>query len=55
LMEINDRVGYGTISFKYRIKFSKTFFDFLIEYIFDPILKNTPIENNDWLYVSKLK
>jgi hypothetical protein len=55
LMEINDRVGYGTISFKYRIKFSKTFFDFLIEYIFDPILKNTPIENNDWLYLSKLK
>jgi len=55
LMEINDRVGYGTISFKYRIKFSKYYFDTLIKYIFEPTLQNTPIENNDWLYVSKLK
>ena len=54
LMEINDKVGYKCQSINTTMRLSKLYFETLIKYIFKPILTNTHLEEQDWLYLSKI-
>lgn len=54
LMEINDKVGYKCQSMNTTMRLSKLYFETLIKYIFKPILTNSHLEDEDWLYFAKI-